>query len=60
VLREIGRQLPKIGKRDYRRLHLEKLAIADSLDAASRGDTAPLLRNCCTSLIIDVFERASG
>jgi hypothetical protein len=58
-LPDAGKKLGKIGKRDYRRLHLEKLALADSLQAAGRDEVANLMRNCCTQLFIDRYSKGS-
>src|SRR5690349_13014103 len=57
VLPDNGKRLGKVGRQNYRRLHLEKLAIADSLRAAGREEDANLISNCCTSLIVDRFEK---
>jgi plasmid rolling circle replication initiator protein Rep len=54
-----GKKLGKIGKRDYRRMHLEKLALADSLQAAGRDEAANLIRNCCTTLIVDRYTKGT-
>ncbi len=57
LLADVGKRLGKFSGRNYRRLHQEKLAVADSVRAAGREDTATLLNNCCTSLIVDRYER---
>ncbi|MET4296570.1 plasmid rolling circle replication initiator protein Rep [Bradyrhizobium sp. LB8.2] len=56
-LPDVGKKLAKIGKRDYRRMHLEKIALADSLKAAGRDDVANLLSNCCTQLFLDRYTK---
>ena len=56
-LPDVGKRLGKVGPREYRRLKLEKLAVAESLKDAGRDEDAGLLRNCCTSLIIDKYEK---
>jgi len=54
-----GKKLGKVGKCDFRRMHLQKLALAHSLEAAGRDDVASLIRNCCTTLIVDRFSKGS-
>ncbi len=58
-LPDAGKKLGKIGKRDYARMQLEKHALADSLDAAGRGDAANLLRGCCTKIYVDRYTKGS-
>lgn len=58
-LPDVGKKLGKVGKREYRRMHLEKLALADSLQEAGRDDVANLIRNCCNTLYLDRFSKGT-
>lgn len=58
-LPDAGKKLGKIGKRNYRRMQLEKYALSDSLEASGRADVAVLLRNCCTRLFVDRYSRGT-
>ena len=56
-LPDAGKKLGKIGKPDHRRMQLEKIALADSLQASGRDDVANLIRNCCTQLFVDRYSK---
>jgi hypothetical protein len=58
-LPDAGRKLGKIGKRDYARMQLEKYALADSLEAAGRSETAGLLRGCCDRIFVDRYAKGT-
>ncbi|WFU79393.1 protein rep [Bradyrhizobium sp. CIAT3101] len=57
TLPDRGKRLKKVGQRNYKRMHCEKLALADSLEAAGRDDVANLLRNCCSQLFVDRYTK---